>query len=158
MKKKVILTLASTMLASSVLVAFPSDSNQLSINKTAEAAKVKYKKAGTTTKIISVKQQKNEDKAVAVASALISLGVGGIPGAAGKTGGALLAALGLGSTFKQIDKTYYPIKVVKTHYVPTKKAPGGDMSGANLGYFHYQLYNADTGKLISQSEVPITRR
>ncbi|WP_214522143.1 hypothetical protein [Staphylococcus pseudintermedius] len=157
MKNKIILALASTVLISSVAVTVPNNLNSIKVNQTAEAAKMKYKKGKSTSRIVSVKEQKNEDKATAVAQVLASLGTGGIPGAVGKTGTALLAALGLGSTFKQIDKTYYPIKVVKTHYIPTKKSAGGDMSGANLGYYEYQLYNTKNGKLISKSTVPIQR-
>lgn len=110
-------------------------------------------------KNVSVKQQKKQDKDEAIGNAILSLGIGGIPGYVGKAGSALLTALGLKGSIDQIDKNYAPLTVKKYHYVPKKKAsgPSGDMSGYNMGYYVIKVYNQKTGKKVSSKTIPIQR-
>lgn len=158
MKKKIIGTVASAILLSSITTALPENPiNQLnhsSQNEAQAASKTKYKLASVKSKNVSVKQQKSKDKSTAIANGILSLGVGGIPGLAGKTGSALLTAAGVKSSINQIGKKYVPITVKKYHYVPTKKTKnkGKIMSGYNEGYYVYKIFNQKTNKQIGKGK------
>ena len=158
MKKKVITILAGAVLLSPISAALPNNIHTPQINKEA-SAKSKYKLESVKSKNVSVKQQKKQDKDEAIGNAILSLGIGGIPGYVGKAGSALLTALGLKGSIDQIDKNYAPLTVKKYHYVPKKKAsgPSGDMSGYNMGYYVIKVYNQRTGKKVSSKTIPIQR-
>lgn len=164
MKKKIIGTISSVVLLSSLATALPeSPVNQISHstqNEAQAASKTKYKLESVKSKNVSVKQQKAKAKDKAIADGILALGVGGLPGVAGKAGSALLTATGVKSTVDQIGKKYVPITVKKYHYVPTKKSnnTGSQMSGYNEGYYVFKVFNQKTKKQIGAGKkIPIQR-
>ncbi|MEM5587391.1 hypothetical protein AAHH64_11955 [Staphylococcus epidermidis] len=112
-EKKVITILAGAVLLSPISAALPNNIHTPQINKEA-SAKSKYKLESVESKNVSVKQQKKQDKDEAISNAILSLGIGGIPGYAGKAGSALLTALGLKGSIDQINKNYAPLTVKNT--------------------------------------------
>ncbi|MEX3473333.1 hypothetical protein [Staphylococcus warneri] len=159
MKKKIATLVAGTVLLAPIVSVLPNDSHTPNISNEASAkTKSKYKLASVKSKNVSVKEQKQKDKDKAIADGILALGVGGVPGAVGKTGSALLTFLGINSSISQIDKHYDPITVKKYHYVPKKKTgKSGDMNGYNMGYYVIKVYNQKTGKHISSKTIPIQR-
>lgn len=158
MKKKIIGTISSVVLLSSLATALPenpvSQISHSTQNEAQAASKTKYKLESVKSKNVSVKQQKTKAKNKAISDGIISLGVGGLPGIAGKGGSALLTVLGIKGNIDQIGKKYVPITVKKYHYVPTKKTKnkGKIMSGYNEGYYVFKVFNQKTKKQIGKSK------
>lgn len=128
-----------------------------SINKEANAkTKIKYKLADVQTRTISVQEQKDDAKGKFIGKTLAELAVGGAGIKGAKTA---MAILGFSDGWNSIQnpKSYSPITAKKYHYIPTKKIPGGDMSGFNQGYYIIKLYNKKTGKFISSKKIGIQR-
>lgn len=155
MKKKITSIIAGAILLSPVASSLPTQLHVPTLNKEA-SAKTKYKLADVKTRTISVQEQKDNAKGQFIGKTLAELAVGGAGIKGAKTA---MSVLGFGSGWGAIQnpKSYSPITAKKYHYVPTKKVPGGDMSGANQGYYIIKLFNKKTGKQISSKKVAIQR-
>lgn len=156
-KKKSIVLIASAILFTPIasdLSNITQNQSSHNSNNVAHAAKTKYKLESVKSKNVSVKQQKAKAKNKAISDGILSLGVGGLPGIAGKSGAALLTVLGIQGNIDQIGKKYVPITVKKYHYVPTKKTKntGKIMSGYNEGYYVFKVFNQKTKKQIGKSK------
>jgi len=157
MKKKIATIITGALLLSPVASSLSFQADVPIINKKASAkTNIKYKLADVQTRTISVQEQKDNAKGQYIGKTLAELAIGGVGIKGAKTA---MAILGFSDGWNTIQnpKQYSPITAKKYHYVPTKKLPGGDMSGFNHGYYIIKLYDQKTGKYISSKKIGIQR-
>ncbi|QRA18114.1 hypothetical protein [Staphylococcus shinii] len=115
-----------------------------------------YKKVGTKTKVVSIKEQKRKDAVkqlgIMAASSIASYG-----GAV--TASKVISALGGSSTvatalFGGSNKTKFPIKLVITKYKQTNKK----IQNRNAGYMIVKAYNKNTGKHLQTKKMFIVKK
>lgn len=172
MKKKLISLIAGAVLISPIATTFSLE-NPISSSNVAHAKYKKpkypgnpgssakpyqphYKKVGTKTEVVSIKEQQRKE-AVKDLGMLVASGIANYGGAT--TAAKVISYFGGASTVGTVlfggnNKGQFPIKLVITKYKQTNKK----IQNRNAGYMIVRAYNKDTGKHLQTKKMFVVRK